>query len=76
MSNFVEVPIDEELVIRLMAHTKKELVDKFIISALESKVANNDVIKLQKKLDKAESYIEQGRSMIEAVMERWHEYDV
>ena len=30
---------------------------------------------LQTKLDKAEAYVEQGRAMIEAIMERWYEYD-
>lgn len=30
---------------------------------------------LQTKLDKAEAYVEQGRAMINAVMERWYEYD-
>lgn len=30
---------------------------------------------LRTKLYKAESYVEQGRAMIEAVMERWYEYD-
>lgn len=30
---------------------------------------------LQEKLDKAEDYIEQGRAMVESVMERWHNYD-
>lgn len=27
------------------------------------------------KLDKAEAYVEQGRAMINAIMERWYEYD-
>lgn len=27
------------------------------------------------KLDKAEAYVEQGRAMIEAIMERWYKYD-
>lgn len=44
--------------------------------------ALNEVEQLKKrldtertKLDKAEAYVEQGRAMINAIMERWYEYD-
>jgi len=40
------------------------------------KKATRDIETLQTKLDKSEAYVEQGRAMIEAVMERWDEYDV
>ena len=76
MSDYVEVPIDGKLVRQLMRMTKKELIEKFCIAALEANVAKTETVKLKLKLDLAESYVEQGRSMIEAVMDRWHEYDV
>lgn len=82
----VDVRLDKDLETKLFKLTKKELIEKIIIAACEAKVATEEVkqiktkmgreIKtLQTKLDKAESYVEQGRSMIEAVMERWYEYD-
>ena len=42
----------------------------------DSDKANQEAIDLQVKLDKAEAYIEQGRAMVNAVMERWYHYDV
>ena len=73
---YVDVPIDGEIVKELMKLTKAELVKKFIIVTLEGRIASKEVKRLQDKITIAESYVEQGRAMIEAVMERWHEYDV
>ena len=69
--------------------TKKELLENLEHAAVEAEVfklrcktALEDVDRLTKKvsdlqtnLDKAESFVEQGRAMIEAIMERWYHYD-
>jgi len=62
--------------------TKKELMSIICASTLRGKVQDECIEKLEReadtlntKLDKAESYVEQGRSMISAVMDRWYEYD-
>lgn len=68
---------------QLQKLTKKELIG--IITGVTLRGQNQDeyIAKLeagkeilQTKLDKAESYVEQGRAMISSVMERWYEYDV
>jgi hypothetical protein len=41
----------------------------------EKEMARQEVEILQTKLDKSEAYVEQGRAMINSVMERWYEYD-
>lgn len=82
----IDVRLNKETVDKLNRMTKKELINRICVIALEAKVANDEKIKaqrvlknereiLQTKLDKSEAYIEQGRAMIEAVMERWYEYD-
>ena len=38
--------------------------------------AQKEVEQLRTKLNKAETYLEQGRAIINAVINRWHEYDV
>lgn len=45
-------------------------------AAEESERLRKEIESMQTKLDKSEAYVEQGRAMIEAVMERWYEYDV
>ena len=62
---------------------KAELV-KFIITQSSEFVDLSDqynkkckeLAESESRLNLAESYIEQGRAMIEAITERWHEYDV
>ena len=67
--------------------TKKELIALFdnemevyrlrcIVAIEDSDRAQQEASELQTKLDKAEAYVEQGRAMVNAVMERWYEYDV
>lgn len=73
---WIEVPLDEKMASKLMYKTKKELVEMFVNASLAAKLAEKEKEDLRTKLDKAESYVEQGRAMIEAVMDRWHEYDV
>ena len=88
----VEIPLqlDKDTADTFWKMPKKELVERLCSSVLEAKVyklrcqtaiedvdkANREIAELQTKLDKAESYVEQGRAMIEAVMQRWYEYDV
>jgi len=76
MSNTVSIDLDQEIADKVNSMTKKELAEKMVIATLEAHVARQDVEALQTKLDKAEAYVEQGRAMISAVMERWYEYDV
>lgn len=76
MEKTIDVKIDGELFKQLMSMTKTELVEKLCVVSLEATVAEKELRRLQDKIIIAESYVEQGRSMIEAVMERWHEYDL
>jgi len=82
----VDVRLDKELSGKLSKMTKKDLIERIIIASLEAKVAtseltetkirlSNEISALNTKLDKAEAYVEQGRAMIESVMNRWYEYD-
>ena len=71
----VNIRMDKEVIDKLNKMTKKELVNRICVAALEAKVATNKAEILQTKLDKAEAYVEQGRAMIDAIMERWYEYD-
>jgi len=34
-----------------------------------------EVLELQSKFDQCEGYVEQGRAMVEAITERWYNYD-
>lgn len=72
--------INELVNMSLKAQTYKLRCQTAIEAEREAQIAVNtltkSVDKLQTKLGLAESYVEQGRSMIEAIMERWHEYDV
>lgn len=79
----VKVRLGEELANEINKMNKTELKNKLVATILRSFVQDETIKrieksneKLQTKLDIAQSYIEQGRSMIDAVMERWHEYDV
>jgi len=78
-----------ELVNALVVQTLRSRVQDENITALEGIEQNlvgqleegiilrkSIVSELETKLDKAEAYVEQGRAMIEAVMQRWYEYDV
>lgn len=71
----VDVRLDKATIDSLNKLTKAQLVERICVVVLERHVAENKAATLQTKLDKAEAYVEQGRAMIEAVMERWHEYD-
>ena len=77
--------IEAPLLDKLRKQTKKELIEHGLvplilksrvqqetISELERKLKNEKET-LQTKLDKAEAYVEQGRAMITAIMERWYE---
>ena len=89
MDDYGEVHIDAETASKLQKFTKAELIEKFCNAAIEAEVyklrcrtaiekadaATKRVHSLQSKLDKAESYVEQGRAMVSAIMERWYEYD-
>ena len=70
------VQIDKETFDKLNKLTKRELIEKFCIAAVDARVARDESESLQTKLDKAEAYVEQGRAMVNAIMERWYEYDV
>jgi hypothetical protein len=72
---WVEVPMDEEIARKLMRLTKKQLIERYCVNTCELHLANKKAVEVQTKLDKAEAYVEQARAMLEAVMERWYEYD-
>ena len=86
---YIDVQLDEETINMLNRLTKKEMIEKFSLAAIEVEVyklrcqtALEDVERLTKennnlksKLEKAEFYVEQGRSMIDAVMDHWDSYD-
>jgi hypothetical protein len=57
---------------QVQTETIREMEDE--AEAIEKRL-NNKISVLDTKLDKAEAYVEQGRAMIESVMNRWHEYD-
>lgn len=81
--------LEKRGIVNLERMTKKELIEKLGAAAVEAEVyklrcqtaveaedkAHREIETLRTKLDKAEAYVEQGRAMIEAVMERWYEYD-
>lgn len=71
-----EIKIPKKEYDKLMRMTKHSLIEKGVAAAIEAKLANDKAAALQTKLDKAEAYVEQGRAMINAIMERWYEYDV
>jgi len=91
VEEFVDVPVrlDKATTEKMYAMTKKELIEKIGAVEVEAEVyrlrcqtavedadkAHSEIETLRTKLDKAEAYVEQGRAMIEAVMERWYEYD-
>jgi len=70
--------------------TKAELIELVKKQAEYCNMINESVLKMagekneykrllnraQKRLNLAESYVEQGRSMINSIMDRWYEYDV
>ena len=69
------VEIDAETAAKLMKLTKRELIEKFCIAAIDARVARDDAAVVRKHLRKAEAYVEQGRTMIEALMEQWYDYN-
>jgi len=82
----VDIKINPEITGELERMTKKELIERIYILALDAGMANkkleqtekeakNKIDELQTKLAKAKAYVEQGRAMINAVMDRWYEYD-
>jgi hypothetical protein len=70
-----EITLDEETVSKLMKLTKKELIEKFVLAAVEASVATQRANDISASLSKAETYVEQARSIIESIMERWYHYD-
>jgi len=78
----LEVNLGKELASKLHAMTKKELLSQLGVSVLRNRVQDETVNSLesekdalQSKLDKAESYVEQGRAMIESILEKWYDYN-
>jgi len=79
----VEVNLGKELADKINKMSKKDLINNLVVTVLKSRVQDETIESLEKekdavqlKLDIAQSYVEQGRAMIKAVMERWYEYDV
>jgi len=86
----VNLSLDHGLAARLNKMTKKELIERLCSAVLEAETyklrcqtALMDVQRersranqTEEKLAKAEAYVEQGRAMVNAIMERWYEYDV
>lgn len=91
MSEYIDIPVqlDEKTAKALNKMTKPDLIDRVCSLAVESKTyelrcqtaieeadeLQRKVASLQTRLDKAETYIEQARAMIDGVMERWYHYD-
>lgn len=79
----VHLNLPKDMAEAILKMTKKELINRIVVLALRNHVQDETVQTLEKelkaakiKLNIAESYVEQGRAMINAVMERWYEYDV
>lgn len=68
------VEIDKDTFDKLMKLTKKELIEKFCIAAIDARVSQDRAKDLQASLAKAEGYVEQGRTMLTAIMEQWYDY--
>ena len=67
--------VQDETVAQLEDEVNKtRLLAEQQTASLEKQLADK-TSDLQMQLDKAESYVEQGRAMINAVMDRWYEYD-
>ena len=75
-SEWRKITLDEKTTSRLMKLSKEDMANALVNAMREADFAKKESKDLQTKLDKAEAYVEQGRVMIEALMERWHEYDV
>jgi len=87
----IEVPIqlDKKTMDVFIKLTKKELIERMCALALEAHVAkarcktaieDSDretarAKELEESLTKAESFVEQGRAMINAITDRWYHYD-
>jgi len=78
----IELNLGKELADKINKMNKKELLNNLVVSVMRGRVQQETISNqekekdiLQAKLDKAESYVEQGRAMIKAVMNRWYEYD-
>lgn len=71
-----------ELVNRLVTMLLRNRVQDETVGRLEREIEamidknKVETTRLRTKLDKAESYVEQGRAMIVAAMGGWYEYDV
>jgi len=79
----IEVRLPQDIIDKFNKMSKKELLNELYCLLLQAEIdkrdtkkAKNEATSMQTKLDKCESSCEQGRAMIEAVMERWYEYDV
>jgi multidrug resistance efflux pump len=70
-----EIEIEKATYDFLMRLTKDQLIQRFCQATRIANSAKSELESMQTKLDKAEAYVEQGRAMINAVMERWYEYD-
>ena len=70
----------KELVNRICALTIENKVQqtknlRIDIAIEDANKAFKEIEDLKFKLNKAESYVEQGRAMIESIMEKWYHYD-
>ena len=78
----IELNLGKELANKIHKMTKNELINIIVVESLRRQVQDETIISLEAenlvsitKLNKTEAYVEQGRAMIKAVMERWYEYD-
>jgi len=78
----VNLYLDKATADKINKMTKAEMRGIIAALTLRGKVQDETVEKLERektildaKLDKAESYVEQGRVMIEAIMDKWYGYE-
>jgi len=79
----VELRLGKEQANELLKLTKPELMNRLVVMILRNHVQDEAINNLEKEntrvkgmLDKAETYIEQARGMINSLMEKWYHYDL
>ena len=77
----IELRLDKKTAAKLNKMKRKDMLGIITALSLRNKVQDETVERLEreltvikKRLEKAEDYVKQGKSMIDAVMNRWYPY--